>query len=103
MTYQSQQGGFIKWIVLILILLIVLGYFGFDVREIIESDQVQDNIHYVWTFVVNVWDTYLKGPAIYLWNIWVDFIWSPFVENMEKLRNGEPDQLQENAPAVNTT
>lgn len=98
--YTSKQSGFIKWVVIILIILIVLGYYGFDVREIIESQQVQENIHYVWGFVVHVWDTYLKGPALYLWNIWTDLIWSGFVENLQKLRGGQPDELQENAPSV---
>lgn len=95
-----HQRGFVKWIVIIIIALIVLGYFGFDIREIIESDQVQENIQYVWGFVVDVWDTYLKGPAVYLWNLWIDLIWTPFVENMQNLGNGEPDTLQESAPSV---
>ena len=54
------------------------------------NEDVQDNVSYVWTGVVNFWDRYLAGPADYIWNdVFVDLIWESFIVNMQALRNGE--------------
>lgn len=66
-----QNKGLIKMIVVIVVALIVLGYFGFNIKDIIESGTVQTNLHYVWSFVVKVWDLYLAGPVIFIWNKFV--------------------------------
>ena len=64
----KTNRGFIKWIIIIVIALIILGYFGFDVRRAIESPTTQSNFNYVQKIVWDVWNTYLKGIVMYLWN-----------------------------------
>ncbi len=87
---MNTQTGFIKTILLIIIALIVLGYFGFDIRGIIESEQVQKNLFYVWSFVVSVWDNYLQKPIMYLWNdIFIELIWGTFVENLNQIKEAD--------------
>lgn len=66
-NFRTNQG-FIKWIIIIIIALIILGYFGFDIRRAIEAPTTQANFTYVQKIVWNVWNTYLKGIVMYLWN-----------------------------------
>lgn len=90
---MKKLYGFIniKTLVIIIIILVILGLAGVSVEDdIVENEGVQENTSYVATGVVYVWDTYLKGPASYLWNdIFVDLIWESFIVNMQALRNGD--------------
>ncbi len=65
---KNQQGGFFKWIIIIVIALIVLSYYGFDVRKVVESQTSKNNFAYAGEVVADVWNDYLKQPAIALWN-----------------------------------
>lgn len=97
---MKTNRGLIKLLILILIALIVLGYYGISVRSAVQNPTTQDNISYVWNGVVYVWDTYLKGPATYLWNIFVNDIWNPAITNLEAIKNGQPSTLDSNAPVL---
>ncbi|MEA2112862.1 MAG: hypothetical protein U9P50_02730 [Patescibacteria group bacterium] len=101
MNFKNDNRGLIKWILIIIIAIIVLSYFGFDLRSIIESDQTQGNLGYVWGGVVMVWDTYLSQPILYFWhNIFIDLIWDAFVENMERIKDGQPTTIQDMVPQL---
>lgn len=85
--FHQDQRGLINWIIIIIIAIVVLSYFGFDIRAIVEDDDTQNNIGYVWGGVVYVWEHYLMGPLGYLWNdVFIDLIWDSFVENMERIK-----------------
>jgi hypothetical protein len=58
---KNKQGGFLNWIILILIVLIILGYYGFDVRKALEKPETRQNISYVTEKVIFVWEKYLKN------------------------------------------
>lgn len=76
MLNSKYKKGFLKTIIIIVIALIILGWFGFDVKSIIESERVQRNLHYVWDIVVRIWDNYLAGPAIFVWDkVVVGMLW----------------------------
>ena len=45
-----------KAIVVIVVALIILGYFGYNLRDIIGSPAVRDNLAYVWGLVVKLWN-----------------------------------------------
>jgi hypothetical protein len=80
----NYRRGFIKTIIVIIIALIILGWFGFDVESIIKSDKVQKNLNYVWDIVVRLWDNYLAGPVIFVWDkIVVGMLW----ESLQKIFN----------------
>jgi hypothetical protein len=65
---MKRNQGFIKLVIIIVIALIVLGYFGFDVRDAIESPTTQKNFNYVQKFAWEVWNNYLKDVVMYIWN-----------------------------------
>ena len=82
----------IRLLVVIILLLVILGLLGVSVQhDVVENPGVQENTSYVESGVVSFWNNYLANPASYLWDdVFVDIIWAAFVENMERLRNGEP-------------
>ncbi|MDD4803938.1 MAG: hypothetical protein PHN69_02080 [Candidatus Pacebacteria bacterium] len=75
-----KKKGFIKTIIIIVIALIVLGYFGFDVENIIKSDKVQKNLGYVWNIVSKIWNSYLAAPVLFVWDkFFIGVIWNTIV------------------------
>lgn len=97
----KNQRGFIKIIVIVILIVILLGIFGFNLRGLIEKPLVQENLNYVWGAVVTIWQDYLARPVMYLWNdIFIDLIWGSFVSNMERLKAGEPTDIDLNTPYV---
>ena len=104
MKKQSQQKGFIKIVILIVVGLLVLSYFGISLRNVINAPVTQDNISYTTTATVSVWNTYLKAPATYLWNqIFLELIWNPAIESLKNLKDNKPNQLMQNVPQISTT
>lgn len=65
------KRGLIQTIIIIVIALIILGYFGFNVADIIKGPTVQTNLTTVWNFVLKIWNNYLVGPVIYVWDKFV--------------------------------
>jgi len=71
---KTDQKGLVKLIIVIVIALIILGYFGFNVQHIVQSPQVSDNLHYVWglvvyvwEFIVGIWDKFVIAPIVFIW------------------------------------
>ena len=60
------KKGLIKTIVIIVIALIILGYFGFNIVDIINGPTVQANLHAAWDFAMMIWNNYLAAPVIYI-------------------------------------
>ena len=101
-NFKNKKGGFTSWIILILIAVIVLSYLGFDLRAIIESDETQNNLGYLWGLGVMVWNDYLSRPVLYFWhNIFIDLLWESFVENMDRIKAGQPTTIEEMSPNLN--
>ena len=93
----------IRTLIVIVFIIIALGMFGINIEDdIVENTDVRDNTSYVWTGVSRFWNTYLAGPADYIWNdVFVGLIWESFIINMQALRNGESAtnfQLQGDLP-----
>ncbi len=87
--FKNDNRGLVKWVFIIIIAIIILSYLGFDLRAIVESEGTQNNLNYVWGGVVMIWDNYLSDPVLYFWNnIFLNLIWSAFVENMEVIKSG---------------
>ncbi len=81
---NNKEGGLIKMIILIIIAIAVLSWFGVDIKNFFESAQVQKNFGYVWSFIKDVWSNYLVEPAGKLWAIWLEYIWAPFLNAVKK-------------------
>jgi hypothetical protein len=91
----------IKWIIIALLGLIVLGYLGFDVRKAVEAPVTQTNIEYVKNAVIYVWGKYLARPASYLWNeIFIKLIWTKAVDVLTKVKDVEPINTQVASPHI---
>ncbi len=97
---MNQNRGLIRLLILLFLALIILGYYGVSVRDVVQNPTSQDNISYISTGAVSVWDKYLKAHATYLWNIYVNDIWLPAIHNLEAMKNGQPTDVQKRAPKL---
>jgi uncharacterized protein YqhQ len=101
-VWVNQKGGFIQLIILIVIGLLVLSYFGISLQGVVESPVGQSNLHYVTNGASYVWNNYLSAPFDYLWNtVFIGMLWSAFTENLNRVKNNQPTQIQELSPNVN--
>ena len=101
-NYANKQGGLIKAILVIVIILLILAYFGLNLRSIVSSPTFQDNWSFLWNGIATIWDNYLKAPATYLWNIFVNYIWDPAIHNLQN-GHGIPLSNPSQSPLVSTT
>lgn len=88
--FKNDQKGLIRTIIIIIIAIVILSYFGFDLKNIFTSEQVQKNLSYVWNFIVNIWTNYLSVPFSYLWGIWVEYIWRPLLDILSGWNSSAP-------------
>ncbi len=82
-TKFSDDRGLVKMIIVIVVALLVLSYFGFNLRNIASSPTAQDNFSYVWGIVTNIWTNYLAKPAMYVWEIIMKYILNPILHNVQ--------------------
>ncbi|HRZ30584.1 MAG TPA: hypothetical protein P5274_02875 [Candidatus Paceibacterota bacterium] len=70
MRKNNQQAGLVKLIILIIVAVLVLSYFGINIQKIAESDTGRANFAYVWEICQRIggWflDLYQKYLADYL-------------------------------------
>jgi hypothetical protein len=100
---MKNQQGFIRWIILIIIAVIVLGYYGFDIKKAIEAPTTQNNLTYVQQVASNIWHGYLERPVTYLWNeIFLKLIWAAAIDNLNRVKNNQPTTIDEMAPKIAT-
>ena len=100
-TNTTSSRGFIKWIIIIVVALLILSYYGFSLRTLVNNPTTQDNFGYVATTSVSVWDKYLKQPATYLYqDVFINLIWTPAIDNLTKMKNSEPTNIQTASPKL---
>ena len=81
----GKKGGIVKLLLIVIAVILILSYFGINLRQLVSAPTTQDNISYVATTSVSVWHKYLKAPVSYAWNkVFVNLIWNPALENMKK-------------------
>ena len=98
---SATSRGFIRTILLIIVALLVISYFGLNIRAIVNSPAGKDNFTYTQEIMINIWNNYLKGPSTYLWNdIFLDLIWVPAIENLQKIKDGGQDSIVEQSPKL---
>lgn len=85
----------IKWLIIALIGLIILGNLGFDVKKALENTATQNNINFAKELTVIVWNKYLKVPAEFVWKeVFIKYIWSPSLKKLdEKMQGTMKDKL----------
>ena len=60
MKKDSKHNGFIKYIIIFVILVVLIATFNIDVRAIVESDFVQSVYHYIKIILSIIHDAFLK-------------------------------------------
>ena len=65
---EIQHKGFIKIVLLLVIVFLILGYFGFNLKTIVDSPTVHSNLEYAIDAVLHLWNIFIVGPATYIWN-----------------------------------
>jgi hypothetical protein len=78
--FGKTDQGLIKWFVLIIIALIIMGYYGFSLRQAIESPTTQDNLRYFKDICLWLWDNILKLPSTFVW----EHILMPLIHSLSK-------------------
>jgi len=87
---MNTQSGLIQWIILIIIAVLVLSYFGFSLRDLGEDETTQDNFSFITEWLSFIWENYLREPAVWIWENIISFIWNDlFLENLQRLQGGE--------------
>ncbi|MFA5750711.1 MAG: hypothetical protein WCX79_04500 [Candidatus Paceibacterota bacterium] len=105
MNLKSLSGfSIIKILIWGIIIILVLSYFKINIRGVVESPEAQENIEYVKEGGKTIWEEYLQEPAKYIWNnIFIELLWNAFVENLERVRDGKPTEIEEAAPILPTS
>jgi hypothetical protein len=69
--HNEPNRGFIKMILLVIILILALSYFGVNFRSIVNSPTGQDNLSFlqetgqkIWTFCLEIWAKYLRESVM---------------------------------------
>ncbi len=80
-SHNQNNRGFIKYIIIIIIAILILSYFGFNIKSIAESDTSKSNFSYVWGWISYVWNTFLATPAHFIWDkILVGIVWNMIIQ-----------------------
>ncbi len=80
----------IKWIVIAILGLIMLGAMGYDVRDAVKSPATQSNLQYAKEIVGAIWTKYLSKPAKFVWdNIIIKYVWEPVIKLLDEKIRGE--------------
>ncbi len=72
--HRNKRGGFIQTIIIIVVVLIILGYFGFNMAEIIKKPAVERNLVWAGNVAQVTWDRFLSKPAVYVWDTFLSAI-----------------------------
>lgn len=89
----TNRGGIIRTVLFIVVVLLVISYFGLNLRSIVNSPAGQSNFSYVGEVLSNLWNNYLKVPVTYFWNIFVTYIWTPLISNLMHASSGQPNTI----------
>ena len=100
---KQQNRGLIGILLTIIIAILIISYFNINLQSLVEKPTTQQNVTYVTNAGTSVWNTYLSKPADYLWNtVFVNLLWNSFIDNMTRIKNGQPTTLQQNPPTIST-
>jgi ABC-type phosphate/phosphonate transport system permease subunit len=80
---MKGDRGLVKMIIVVVIVLIILAYFGLNLRTITSSPTFIDNWNFIKNLVVSVWNNYLSAPVTYLWvHVFIPLIWHPAIDHI---------------------
>jgi hypothetical protein len=94
----KKDRGIVMIVIIIVIALLILSYYGFNLRQTIQSPTTQDNFSYAWGGVTYVWDNYLQTPVDYFYNFFVNDIWKPSIIDIENINANRLPNAENNIP-----
>lgn len=99
---KNYKKGSLRWIIYIVIgIALASFYFGFSVQDVVENEQMQSNFSYIQTHINDFYQEHLAEKINYFWNdVVVNLFWDSFVDNMERVKNGEPTNIELLAPSI---
>ena len=74
------------------LVILVSNYFHIDLKAKYQEPQTQAAITETRGVFANIWFTYLKEP--------VTFLWKAFLDNMQRIHDGQPTDFQLIAPSL---
>ncbi len=78
MNKTGREHGFIKAIILIVIILAILAYWGFDIKKVLTSPEFKEKGAFIWNWIKDLWTNY-----IWYWLMWVwDHALRPLLEKI---------------------
>ena len=97
----TREGGLIRTIVIIIIAILIISYFGINIRTLVTSPTTQDNVSYVTAAAMSLWNNFLKVPVMYVWNeLVVKVIWNTALENLKNGSLGAPSLTSSSTPGL---
>ncbi len=98
LTNVPKNRGIVGIVVILVIALLVLSYYGISIRQTVNSPTGKDNFSYVGGGIVYVWDTYIGPPATYLWNIFVNDFFKPSLADFQNINAARLPNAEYNLP-----
>jgi hypothetical protein len=97
---SRSQGnrGIVMIVIILVIALLILSYYGFNLRQTIQSPTTESNFSYAWSGVTYVWDNYLGTPVSYIYNFFVNDIWKPSLIDIENINANRLPNAENNIP-----
>lgn len=74
MRKNNYEDGFVKEILLIIIVIIILSYFGINIKDILDSEAIKNNFLYVWELLGYVWNNYIVSVVVKILSFIVSLI-----------------------------
>jgi len=83
---EKQKGSIFKWLLVLVAVILVLSYFGFDLKSFLESETVSNNFSYLKEFFVNFWNNYLAEYFHIFWN-YINPLFGPAIDKIKGTSN----------------
>ncbi len=66
---MKKEQGFIKFIIIIIIAVLILSYYGISLQAVAESPTARANFGFIKELVLWIWTYILKTPVMFIWNV----------------------------------
>ena len=92
----NKQRGIVRTVIIIIIALLVISYFGINLRQVATSPTAESNFSYVWGGIVYTWDNYLKTPVTEAYDFFITYIWNPSLNDIQRINSGQLPAAEQN-------
>lgn len=93
-NFKNKGGISILGVILLgIMLILVLSYFGLDIKSLVESPKTQDNLNYVGGVLEDIWEKVLKKPVLWVWENVLEKLFN-------SIKNSDVLKLEDVAPEL---